>query len=375
MAEMATCMAIEFMESDTDVFLDSGVQCLYTLLREERIKVENFCSQTLPLYSDHQFRRTLRVPRNIFSVLLDVMKEDLKHTPHFGGRHPVQPEDKLAVFLKYIGSTDTLLIIGQLFNLTEYSVIKARREVTEAILNRLLSTTIKWPTPQELNNVTNEFNNITAQNFPGIVGAMDGSHIAIATPLKSPHSYFNRKKFHSVVLQAVCKPDLTFIDVCVGCPGRIHDVNILRRSELWSTGWQKCNFGRYHVIADAAYPCIPWIMTHYRDNGHLTLQQRDYNRELSHRQVIERSFGILKQRFRRLKMGVDIKDIDELNKVILAVCVIHNICLLEDPEQLFDDADNDDRDNPCLQPVPNIIRPSNTNAMGQLKRIRITNNL
>ncbi|KAL3866655.1 hypothetical protein ACJMK2_043938 [Sinanodonta woodiana] len=246
------------------------------MLREERIKVENFCSQTLPLYSDHQFRRTLCVPRNIFSVLLDVMKDDIKYTPHFGGRHPVQPEDKLAVFLKYIGSTDTLLDIGQLFNLTEYSVIKARRKVTEAILNRLLSTTIKWPTPQELNNVTNEFNNITAPNFPGIVGAMDGSHIAIATPLESPHSYFNRKKFHSVVLQAVCKPNLTFIDVC---PGRMHDANILRRSELWN------------------------------------------------------------------------------------------------PEQLFDDADNDDPDNPRLQPVPNIIRPSNTNAMGQLKRIRITNNL
>ncbi|KAL3890494.1 hypothetical protein ACJMK2_002776 [Sinanodonta woodiana] len=260
MVEIATCMAaIEFMVSDTDVFLDSGVQSLYTLLREERIKVENFCLQILPLYSDHQFRRTLRLPRNIFSFLLDVVKDDLKHTPHFGGRHPVRK--------------------------------------------------LSW-----------------------VVGAMDGSHIAIATPLESPHSYFNRKKFHSVVLQAICKPDLTFIDVC-------------------------CNFGRYHVIADAAYPCLPWIMTPYRDNGHLTLQQRDYNRTL------------------RQQMGVDIKDIDELNKVILAVCVLHNICLLEDPEQLFDDADNDDPDNPCLQPVPNIIRPSNTNPMGQLMRILITNNL
>jgi len=47
--------------------------------------------------------------------------------------------------------------------------------------------------------------------FPGVVGAIDGSHIPIKAPTKYPADYFNRKHFYSIVLQAVCDHDGKFL--------------------------------------------------------------------------------------------------------------------------------------------------------------------
>lgn len=58
----------------------------------------------------------------------------------------------------------------------------------------------------------------------------------------------------------------------------------------------------FHIIGDSAYPLLLNVMTPYRDNGHLTRKQATYNRKLSSiRSTIERVFGLLKGKFRRLK--------------------------------------------------------------------------
>lgn len=68
-------------------------------------------------------------------------------------------------------------------------------------------------------------------------------------------------------------------------------------------------------------------MTPYRDNGHLTRQQTAYNRKLSSiRSTIERAFGLLKRKFRRLKY-LDISDFDLDNKMIGAACLLHNFII------------------------------------------------
>ena len=41
----------------------------------------------------------------------------------------------------------------------------------------------------------------TQGGFPGVIGVIDGTHIAIRAPMNSPDDYINRKKFHSVQVQ------------------------------------------------------------------------------------------------------------------------------------------------------------------------------
>ncbi|KAJ8306806.1 hypothetical protein KUTeg_014890 [Tegillarca granosa] len=64
----------------------------------------------------------------------------------------------------------------------------------------------------------------------------------------------------------------------------------------------KCLQGQYHMLGDAAYPITPFLMTPYKNNGHLINEERLYNTELSKRRIIiEDAFGVLKRRFRRLR--------------------------------------------------------------------------
>lgn len=171
-----------------------------------------------------------------------------------------------------------------------------------------------------------------------MIGAIDECHILISTHYNNLNAYYNLKKFHSVILQEVCREDLRFTDVCVGSPGRMHDARVLRNSDMWKSSIDtcKCQEGRFHILGGAADPLSNWLLTPYRNNGILTIQQRHYNTALSRRrQVIERAFGMLKRRFRRLNTGVGLISMLEINKLILATCNLHNICILQDDIEDF----------------------------------------
>jgi len=56
------------------------------------------------------------------------------------------------------------------------------------------------------------------------------------------------------------------------------------------------------LLGDKAYPVLLWLIPPYIDRGNLNAVHRRFNEALAKsRQVIERSFALLKGRFRRLK--------------------------------------------------------------------------
>lgn len=72
----------------------------------------------------------------------------------------------------------------------------------------------------------------------------------------------------------------------------------------------------------------------YRDNGHLTRAQRNFNQKHSScRVVIENAIGCLKQRFRQL-YHFKLRGIVRMVRVIHACCVLHNIASMEDLQYL-----------------------------------------
>ena len=97
-----------------------------------------------------------------------------------------------------------------------------------------------------------------------------------------------------------------------------------------------------------ACPLQRWLLTPYGDNGHLTQEELRYNEILSSkRQVIERAFGFLKGRFRRLK-HINMRNVSEIYiyDLIMATFILHNICIMSGAEfQDFLEADNDQIQN------------------------------
>lgn len=70
---------------------------------------------------------------------------------------------------------------------------------------------------------------------------------------------------------------------------------------------------------------MPYLITPFRDNGHLRPSQKYFNNKLSSVRVcIEHTFGLLKQRFRQL-YHVKLRDHRRITKFIRACCILHNI--------------------------------------------------
>jgi len=91
----------------------------------------------------------------------------------------------------------------------------------------------------------------------------------------------------------------------------------------------------YFLVGDSAYPCVQQLIVPYKDNGHLTRNQRKFNQKLnSCRVVVENTFGCLKQRFRQL-YHFKLRDISRMIHVIHACCVLYNVANMQDL-QLFE---------------------------------------
>lgn len=139
---------------------------------------------------------------------------------------------------------------------------------------------------------------------------------------------------------------------------------------------QRCNNDYFpnntHIIADSAYTLQKHIMVPYKDNGHLTNEERRYNHVLSStRMIIERAIGLLKGRWRCLLDKLPMRRMDLIPLYIISCCVLHNICLLQDDDFEYPVVIDDDIP---AEPEPMIINQLLLNE-GSIKRERITNRL
>lgn len=127
-----------------------------------------------------------------------------------------------------------------------------------------------------------------------MIGAIDGSYIPIITPAgKIRYTYSNRHTKTSMTLQGICDSKRTFLDVSIGCSGKMHDARVLQYSDINLQLPNICE-NQYHILGDEAYPLRPWLLTPYRNTGILTPEQRNYNYHLSATRVrIENAFGLL----------------------------------------------------------------------------------
>ncbi|KMQ94884.1 nuclease harbi1 [Lasius niger] len=200
--------------------------------------------------------------------------------------------------------------------------------------------------------------------MPDVIGAVDG---CIVASKEHPLHYKTRKKDYAVVLQSVCDLELRFTDCFAGYPASVGDRCIFRNSELFLDAERNVNAlfpnGEY-IIADKAYPVLSWCIPPYIDNSHLTRAQKRFNSILSQsRQVVERSFALLKGRFRRLK-HLDIKRINLIPSFILTCCVLHNI-FLDGLEEYQAKQDNiDDFIGEGLQVVRQQVRENDDDNVG-----------
>lgn len=81
-----------------------------------------------------------------------------------------------------------------------------------------------------------------------------------------------------------------------------------------------------HLIGDASFPLKPWLIKGYSLKDQLSPEQHRFTHTLSSAcSVVDTAFTRLKGRWRCLLKKNDI-DASNMSKVVVACCVLHNIC-------------------------------------------------
>lgn len=280
-----------------------------------------------------QFKENFRVSRDTFRYLCSELQPLLEKRHNI--RVPLSVQQRVALTLWRLGTTVEYRTISHLFGVGLSSVCVIVHEVCEAIVTRLGQKYIKIPQGEDILQVVDGF--LSRWQFPQCAGALDGTHIPILAPAENHTDYFNRKGFHSVVMQALVDYRYRFMDIYIGWPGSVHDARVLTNSALFSkgeTGTLLPNFSRningcnvpLVILGDPAYPLLSWLMKGYPESGNSTQKQRNFNYRLSRaRFVVENAFGRLKGRWKCLSKRND-TSIRFLSNLIAACCILHNLC-------------------------------------------------
>ena len=111
--------------------------------------------------------------------------------------------------------------ISNLFGVGKSTACKFFNEVCTSIREHIMPKYVRMPGGDRLARIIH-----TLECQAGLLqvgGAIDGSHIPFKAPLEDPDAYYNRKGFHSIVLQGVVDCFLNFTDIFIGYPGRVHE--------------------------------------------------------------------------------------------------------------------------------------------------------
>ena len=344
-------------ESDLLIsLLFNGLDFLGLLLgvlahRRQHVRIAGFAEDVVPRYHPEDFRQHFRVSRRTASILVTALGHcrgiPRASDPQRRGILPVDVEKQLLVTLWFLATQEPFRSIGDRFGICNATAYRIVKRVISVINRNWTPKIIRWPKDSaSARYVIDGFQG--RRGLQGVLGAIDGSHIAIKAPRSNQDAYINRKCFHSIVLQAVCDHRMFFRDCFAGYPGSTHDARVLKNSDLYDRITESVDtlflFGSY-LLGDSAYPLSSWLMTPYKDNGHLSEKQRNYNfLHSSTRMAIERAFALLKGRFRRLKY-VDIDRLEDVPDIILATCTLHNICIMSENDiEHFVDSDDDNQE-------------------------------
>lgn len=212
-------------------------------------------------------------------------------------------------------------------------------EVSSAICDRLSAEKIKFPnTRREINENKELF--MEKFGFPGVIGAIDCTHVAILKPQDQEHAFINRKGYHSLNVQIVCDANLLILGINANYPGSCHDSFIWRQTlirdhlmHLYANGLR-----RSWLIGDSGYPLEPILMTPFLNPLEGSPESRYNNCFVRARNVVERCIGVLKMRFRCLAVERRARYApDKMGKIILACAILHNMCVNNHLEFPYDE--------------------------------------
>lgn len=169
---------------------------------EKFVNHQMFWEKDVPKFSEMKFKKTFRMSRNTFNQICDEIKTDMsKCVTTFGA--PIPSRKRVAIALYYLKSGADFDVVGTNFNVGKTTVCNILTDFCNAMLKHYLHQEIQFPDSlQQRKQMADGFE--MRWQFPGVLGAIDGSHIPIKKPIYEGSEYHNYKGWTSTVLLACC---------------------------------------------------------------------------------------------------------------------------------------------------------------------------
>ncbi|XP_072043033.1 putative nuclease HARBI1 [Amphiura filiformis] len=302
--------------------------------------------------SEKQFRTRYRMYKHTAIELIDMMAPDLQRDTERG--HALPPYLQVLTALRYYATGSFQSVVGDLYGIDQGTVSRVVCDVSPLIARRRGQFIQFISDQQDLQQRQLDFFNYC--NFPGVLGAIDCTHVPIQSPGGPNALYFmNRKRRYSINTQIVCDMEGRILNIVARWPGSAHDSRIFNESSLKAELERGQIEG--HLLGDSGYPCLRYLMTPLLAPANAADER--YNKaQIRGRNVIERLNGMLKRRFPCLN-HMRIK-LDTVFAVIIACATLFNFLLV--------------RRDPAIptklpEQIPGNVRPlRNLRQTGNLKR-------
>ncbi|KAJ3647953.1 hypothetical protein Zmor_019795 [Zophobas morio] len=338
--------------------------------------------------NERQFINMFRLTKQLTQYLINILQPFL--TPPLRATD-LNIQTKVLTALRFFASGSYQLDIGtnKYLDVSQPSVSRCVNEVASALNDpQIFNGYIKFPNNfEDLNRLRQGF--YDKHGFPGVIGCIDCTHVAIFPPKSDDpsypeHLYVNRKNYHSVNVQLICDSNLKILNVNAKFPGSTHDSYIWSRSNVqtFMQDLHSHDHKDYFLLGDSGYPLRTWILTPFSENVQPNSPEQNFNEIHKNTRVkIECCNGVLKMRFRcLLKHRVLHYTPPVCCKIINACAVLHNLCIEHnvpepneplDAEVDFGVDDNGIEENEEIQ-NQNICRRINPDlADGKRKRLEI----
>jgi hypothetical protein len=241
---------------------------------------------------------------------------------------------QVAVFLDWIAHNSKYRQQKERFKISHELIENCRVNVAKAILKVIYPKYVKYT-----DSIPDLSEHPKFKRFQGVFGCIDGSHIPIIVPASKHSQWLNRKSFTSTNALLVCDTkNMLFQYALFGAEGCGSDSTIFKQSAQ-NMKWLENGY----LLADAGYGLSNKLLTPYRGvRYHLqefarSNEKRPKNakelfnlRHSSLRIIIERCFGVMKNRFEILSSPMVMSSPIKMWRVMYACVALHNFIRIED---------------------------------------------
>lgn len=302
-----------------------------------------------------EFRRRYRFTKESVMRIIDKIGPEIEHGSDRNAAIP--PLLQLVIALRFYATGCFQLTDGDLFGVHDSTVSRIVARVSPAIAS-LKNEYIRFAPTQETSAGF-----YRKSRFPGVIGAIDCTHISIQNPGGANGELFrNRKGDFSINVQVVCDTEEEISNIVARWPGSTHDSRIFDNSHICALLENQTFQG--HLVGDLGYACRAYLMTPILHPQ--TRAERRYNTShIAARGVVEKMFGVWKRRFPCLAKRLRTK-LDTTLTIIVAVAVLYNFGKRygdelpeyedEDPRHPRDDGEDDQDDHPAATANGNAVR-------------------